>query len=84
MWFILLFAASTLIIPIAFEIHYKGRDNILTRSGKELLELGWVKAIRDFFGVVGEATVAVYFVLLALGALTLLWKLFSMLGSHNK
>jgi hypothetical protein len=36
MWFILLFAACTTALPIVLEVHYKGSDNILTRSGEEI------------------------------------------------
>jgi hypothetical protein len=36
MWFILLFAICGLAIPIALEIHIRGKDNILTRSDSDL------------------------------------------------
>jgi len=36
MWFILLFAICGLAVPIALEIHVRGKDNILTRSGSDL------------------------------------------------
>ena len=47
MWFILLFAACTMAIPIAFEIHYKGSDNILNRSGREILNRSGQKLSRS-------------------------------------
>lgn len=36
MWFILLFAVCGLAIPIALEIHVRGANNILARSGEDL------------------------------------------------
>jgi hypothetical protein len=48
MWFILLFAICGLAIPIAIEIHVRGKDNILTRSGSDLAQstlgrkLAWI------------------------------------------
>jgi hypothetical protein len=49
-WFILLFTICALAIPIAMEIHVKGSDNILTRSGQELLRS---RAVRRVAGLLG-------------------------------
>ncbi len=80
MWFILIFALSTLAIPIAFEIHHRGRDNILTRSGEELLRLSWVRGVSRFFGEVRAWTVAVVVMVIAYLAFAVVWKLISSLA----
>lgn len=51
MWFILLFAFCGLAIPIAFEIHVRGRDNILTRSGQELIDSSVGRRVTRLFGI---------------------------------
>jgi tetrahydromethanopterin S-methyltransferase subunit F len=51
MWFILLFAFCGLGISIAFEIHIKGRDNILTRSGQELINSSTGRHATRLFGI---------------------------------
>ena len=49
MLFILLFAFCALAIPIAFEIHAKGSDNILNRSIKELANSEFGKRVKLYF-----------------------------------
>lgn len=38
MWFIILFAVCCLAIPVSLEIHARGHDNILVRSGRDLAD----------------------------------------------
>jgi hypothetical protein len=50
MWFILLFALCGLAIPIAIEIHARGRDNILARSSRDLIRSRAGKALGELLG----------------------------------
>lgn len=59
MWFILLVAACVMAIPIAFEVHYKGPDNILARSGKEFIESRVLRRVRGLLGALGASAVIV-------------------------
>ena len=51
MWFILLFALSALAIPVALEVSLKGSDNILSRSGAELVDSELGRRIARTFGL---------------------------------
>ncbi|SFN54954.1 hypothetical protein [Variovorax sp. OV329] len=58
MWFIIAFAVAATAIPIAFEIYFKGSDNILTQSASEIrnssLVLYLARLLRRLTGSSGE------------------------------
>ena len=60
MWFILLFTVCALAIPIAIEIHVKGSDNILSRSGKELLQSPVGKEMKRWFRLTKDWTYSLF------------------------
>ncbi|MBN8801051.1 hypothetical protein [Stenotrophomonas acidaminiphila] len=77
MWFILLFAVCGLAVPIALEIHVRGKDNILTRSGSDLARSAIGRKLARATGV----TAAWINSILALAALfALCWAAFRLLS----
>lgn len=77
MLLILLLTACVMAIPIAFEIHYKGSDNLLVRTGKEILEAPSLSRFRDLLEKLG-ATVLALIALCGAGiALVIAWKVVS-------
>jgi hypothetical protein len=77
MWFILLVAACVMSIPIAFEIHHKGSDNILVRTGKEILDAPLLKNFRGLFERLGASALTVIFLFTAWIIIVLAWKVVS-------
>lgn len=70
MWFVVLFAVCGLAIPIALEIHARGRDHILTRSSQDLVRSRAGRALATLLGqgvgwIHSLAALAVLFLLLA-------------------
>lgn len=81
MWFVLLFAICCLAIPIALEIHVRGKDNILTRSGSDLAQ----SAVGRRLGLITRASASWLNALAALAILftfgwAVLWLLSWILG----
>jgi hypothetical protein len=82
MFYVLLFVICTLAIPIAFEIHYKGSDNILNRAGKELLEKDLVRKSMAFTGEMRAWAAAVWLLLITFFVIVLILRVLSwLLGS---
>ncbi|KPC53734.1 hypothetical protein [Amantichitinum ursilacus] len=51
MWFILLFMLVGFAIPLAAEIHVKGRDNLLTRMGEQIVHSDAGERVRQTVGI---------------------------------
>jgi len=82
MWFILLFTVCALAIPIALEIHVKGSDNIISRSGEELLHSRVGKTLGRLFGLTKDWAYSLFalgmlfaFAVIAFKLLPWLWRL---------
>lgn len=79
MLFIILFVLLSFTIPLTLEIYKKGSDNILTQSGKEILELPFVVSASKRFKFVrgtleslsSVAIGAIGFIAVAIGAVLL-------------
>lgn len=82
MLYVLLFVVCTLAIPVAFEIHYKGSNNILNRAGKELSEIRLVRSSLGFFGQIKAWAATVCLLVIALSAIALVLHVLSWLVKY--
>lgn len=54
MLFIILFIIGALAVPLAADISRHGSNNIIRRSGEDILEFSWIKGILGLFHVTIE------------------------------
>jgi hypothetical protein len=48
MVFVLVFVIAMLLVPVLMDVERHGADNILFRSGQDILHFKWVVALREF------------------------------------
>lgn len=66
-------------IPIAFEIHYKGSDNLLVRTGEELRHSRFLRHSQGLLEKIGAAFLTVALAGTSLLVIVVLWKVGSRL-----
>ncbi|MBO0324347.1 hypothetical protein J0X14_18715 [Muricauda sp. CAU 1633] len=80
MLFIIVFSIAVLAVPIYIDIDKNGSDNILAKSGKEIIQLPFISKTLNKIGATAEATTGwIIMITFLLLALVLLYIVFSIL-----